>query len=137
MQSPLSIVVLDDIERLLEYVSIGPRFSNGVLQTILVLLKKQPPKGRKLLVSMYIHTYIYTHDLNTNTDIHTLIYWVFRYAMVDFGRFSEQIYTHIYTFQAGCCCKALERLSCPRHSCRLNPRSAICKVNKPLKHAVL
>ena len=50
LQSTLSIVVLDDIERLLEYVSIGPRFSNGILQTLLVLLKKQPPKGRKLLV---------------------------------------------------------------------------------------
>lgn len=31
-QSPLSMVVLDDIERLLEYVPIGPRFSNGILQ---------------------------------------------------------------------------------------------------------
>jgi vesicle-fusing ATPase len=49
-RSPASIIVLDDIERLLEYVSIGPRFSNGILQTILVLLKKQPPQGRKLLV---------------------------------------------------------------------------------------
>jgi vesicle-fusing ATPase len=42
--------VLDDIERLLEYVAIGPRFSNAVLQTLLVLLKKQPPAGRKLFV---------------------------------------------------------------------------------------
>ncbi len=49
-QSPLSVIVLDDIERLLEYVAIGPRFSNAVLQTLLVLLKKQPPPGRKLFV---------------------------------------------------------------------------------------
>jgi vesicle-fusing ATPase len=49
-KSPLSIVILDDIERLLEYVAIGPRFSNTILQTLLVLLKKQPPEGRKLLV---------------------------------------------------------------------------------------
>jgi vesicle-fusing ATPase len=41
---------LDDIERLLEFVDIGPRFSNVILQTILVLLKRNPPKGRKLLV---------------------------------------------------------------------------------------
>lgn len=40
----------DDIERLLEYVAIGPRFSNLVLQVLLVLAKKQPPQGRKLLV---------------------------------------------------------------------------------------
>lgn len=49
-KSPLSIIILDDIERLLEYVHIGPRFSNLILQTILVLLKRMPPKGRKLLV---------------------------------------------------------------------------------------
>lgn len=49
-KSPLSVIILDDIERLLEYVAIGPRFSNIVLQTLLVLLKKQPPFGRKLLV---------------------------------------------------------------------------------------
>ena len=30
-KSPLSMIVLDDIERLLEYVAIGPRFSNVVL----------------------------------------------------------------------------------------------------------
>ncbi|KAK9840836.1 hypothetical protein WJX81_007964 [Elliptochloris bilobata] len=49
-RSPMSIVVLDDIERLLEYVPIGPRFSNGILQALLVLVKKQPPEGRRLLV---------------------------------------------------------------------------------------
>ena len=49
-KSPLSLIVLDDIERLLEYVAIGPRFSNVVLQALLTLLKRQPPPGRKLLV---------------------------------------------------------------------------------------
>ena len=49
-KSPLSLLILDDIERLLEYVAIGPRFSNVVLQTLLVLLKKPPPPGRRLLV---------------------------------------------------------------------------------------
>ena len=49
-KSPLSFIILDDIERLLEYVPIGPRFSNAVLQTILVLLKKPPPEGRRLFV---------------------------------------------------------------------------------------
>ncbi|XP_038689343.1 vesicle-fusing ATPase [Tripterygium wilfordii] len=49
-KSPLSIIILDDIERLLEYVAIGPRFSNLISQTLLVLLKRLPPKGKKLLV---------------------------------------------------------------------------------------
>lgn len=49
-KSQLSIIVLDDIERLLDYVSIGPRFSNVTLQALLTLLKKTPPEGKKLLV---------------------------------------------------------------------------------------
>uniref|UniRef100_A0AAQ4PGG7 Vesicle-fusing ATPase n=1 Tax=Gasterosteus aculeatus aculeatus TaxID=481459 RepID=A0AAQ4PGG7_GASAC len=49
-KSQLSCVVVDDIERLLDFVPIGPRFSNLVLQALLVLLKKPPPKGRKLLI---------------------------------------------------------------------------------------
>ena len=39
-KSPLSILVIDDIERIIEYTPIGPRFSNTVLQTLLVLLRK-------------------------------------------------------------------------------------------------
>lgn len=49
-RSTLSCVVVDNIERLLDYGPIGPRYSNLTLQALLVLLKKQPPKGRKLLV---------------------------------------------------------------------------------------
>ncbi|TKY59271.1 Vesicle-fusing ATPase [Spatholobus suberectus] len=49
-KSPLSVIILDDIERLLEYVAIGPRFSNLISQTLLVLLKRLPPKGKKLMV---------------------------------------------------------------------------------------
>ncbi|RHY97741.1 hypothetical protein DYB37_004515, partial [Aphanomyces astaci] len=50
-RSPLSMIILDDIERLLEYVGLGPRFSNAVLQALLVLIKNPVPVlGRKLLV---------------------------------------------------------------------------------------
>ena len=50
-KSPLSLILLDDIERIIDYVPIGPRFSNTVLQTILVLLKKIPPdEGRRLMI---------------------------------------------------------------------------------------
>ena len=49
-KSPMSLVVLDDLERLLEYVRIGPRFSNVVLQTLLVCIKKAPKPGHKLVV---------------------------------------------------------------------------------------
>jgi len=49
-KSKASIIIVDDIERHLEYVRIGPRFSNVVLQALTVLFKKKPPHGRKLLV---------------------------------------------------------------------------------------
>lgn len=42
-KSELSCIVVDNIERLLDYVSIGPRFSNLVLQALLVLLSQLPP----------------------------------------------------------------------------------------------
>lgn len=41
-KSPLSLVFIDDIERLIEYVPVGPRFSAAVLQTLLVMIKKAP-----------------------------------------------------------------------------------------------
>ncbi|KAF4609833.1 hypothetical protein G7Y89_g15789 [Cudoniella acicularis] len=49
-KSPLNCVVVDNIERIIEWSNIGPRFSNPVLQAIMVLIAKQPPAGRRLLV---------------------------------------------------------------------------------------
>ena len=50
-KTPLSLIVLDDIENLLSYVRLGGRFSNDVLQALLVLCKKVPEeKGRKVIV---------------------------------------------------------------------------------------
>lgn len=49
-KSNLSCIIIDDVERLIEYNPIGPRFSNLIAQTLLILLKKPPPAGRKLLV---------------------------------------------------------------------------------------
>mmetsp|Transcript_4475 Transcript_4475/g.11805 ORF Transcript_4475/g.11805 Transcript_4475/m.11805 type:complete len:208 (-) Transcript_4475:1703-2326(-) len=50
-KSSLSIIVLDNIERLIDFVNIGPRFSNTVLQALMVLIKRAPKKeGRRLLV---------------------------------------------------------------------------------------
>ncbi|KAI0089177.1 AAA-domain-containing protein [Irpex rosettiformis] len=49
-KSPLSVIVVDNIERLLDFTPIGPRFSNAVLQTLMVLLAKRPPKGRRLFI---------------------------------------------------------------------------------------
>ena len=42
-KSALSLVILDQIERLLGYVGLGPRFLNNVLQVMMVLVRKHPP----------------------------------------------------------------------------------------------
>eukprot|EP01016_Furgasonia_blochmanni_P008210 TRINITY_DN13305_c0_g1_i12.p1 TRINITY_DN13305_c0_g1~~TRINITY_DN13305_c0_g1_i12.p1 ORF type:complete len:307 (-),score=85.55 TRINITY_DN13305_c0_g1_i12:85-1005(-) len=51
-RSPLSVIILDDLERLFEYVDIGARFSNAILQTIMVLVKRLPkkPESRLLII---------------------------------------------------------------------------------------
>ncbi|KAJ5648489.1 hypothetical protein N7490_004861 [Penicillium lividum] len=49
-KSNTSIVVIDNIERIIDWVPIGPRFSNSVLQALMVFLRKQPTHGRRLLV---------------------------------------------------------------------------------------
>jgi vesicle-fusing ATPase len=50
-RSTQSLIVLDDIERIMEFVNIGPRFSNVILQALMVLIKKVPPKiANRLLI---------------------------------------------------------------------------------------
>lgn len=48
-KSPLSVVVVDNIERLIDWTPMGARFSNAVLQTLLVLFSRRPPKVRRNL----------------------------------------------------------------------------------------
>jgi vesicle-fusing ATPase len=49
-KSRTSVLVVDNIERIIDWVPIGSRFSNTVLQTLMVSLRKQPPNGRRLLI---------------------------------------------------------------------------------------
>ncbi|EMR62261.1 hypothetical protein MGN70_000535 [Eutypa lata] len=49
-KSPLSIVILDRIEALIDWNPIGLRFSNAVVQYISAILQTTPPKGRRLLI---------------------------------------------------------------------------------------
>ena len=73
-KSPLSFIILDDIERLLEYVPIGPRFSNAVLQTILVLLKKTPPEGRRLFVMGTTSTSMIMEDMGVSSTFNVQLH---------------------------------------------------------------
>lgn len=49
-KSPLSVIFIDDIERIIEFTPVGCRFSNSVLQTLLILLRKVPPEPCRLIV---------------------------------------------------------------------------------------
>ena len=50
-KTPLGIIILDDLERILSYVEAGPNFSNPMLQALLVMLNKPPKdKGRRVLI---------------------------------------------------------------------------------------
>jgi len=50
-KSQQSLILIEDIERIIDYSRIGPRFSNQVLQTLLILIRKPPPKkGRRLMI---------------------------------------------------------------------------------------
>ena len=52
-KSPNSVIVVDDVEKLIDYAPIGPRFSNVLLQTLSALLNKKPPKNHKLVWKYY------------------------------------------------------------------------------------
>ncbi|KAH8883908.1 vesicular-fusion protein SEC18 [Thozetella sp. PMI_491] len=49
-KSPLSCLIIDDIERLIEWNPVGPRLSNTILQGLITLLQTPPPKGHRLII---------------------------------------------------------------------------------------
>lgn len=51
-KSDVSLVLLDDLERLMDFTPIGPRFSNSALQALVVLVKRQPPRecGKLMII---------------------------------------------------------------------------------------
>jgi vesicle-fusing ATPase len=52
----MSCIILDDLERLCEFINVGPRFSNTIIQAIMVLIKKPHPKpGCKLQIIATCH----------------------------------------------------------------------------------
>ncbi|CAG8598288.1 35733_t:CDS:10 [Gigaspora margarita] len=73
-KSPLSVIVIDNIERILDWVPIGPRFSNSILQTLLVLLKKRPPKDRRLLILATTNEKSVLDDMNMSDCFNSDIY---------------------------------------------------------------
>ncbi|KAL2265251.1 hypothetical protein VTJ83DRAFT_6351 [Remersonia thermophila] len=49
-KSPLSLLIIDNLERLIEWNPVGPRLSNSMVQALVTLLQTPPPKGHRLLI---------------------------------------------------------------------------------------
>lgn len=49
-KSPLSLILIDSIELIVDWNPIGPRYNSAILRTLKVLIKEEPPKDRRLLV---------------------------------------------------------------------------------------
>lgn len=60
-----SCIILEDIEKLVEYVHVGQRFNNTLLQGFKTLLARRPPSGKNLLV---IATATCTDDIDFVRD---------------------------------------------------------------------
>ncbi|KAJ5594777.1 uncharacterized protein N7459_000985 [Penicillium hispanicum] len=96
-KSRTSIVVVDNIERIIDWVPIGPRFSNSVLQALMVFLRKQPTHGRRLLVLATTTERALMKQLDVynsfNSDImvpNLLSFGELRYVMEQSGTFNAE-----------------------------------------------
>nr|AAF27633.1 Sec18 [Komagataella pastoris] len=69
-KSPLNILVIDNLEGLIDWVPIGPRFSNPVLQALKVYLKRQPPDGHRLLIISTSSSYSVLKQLDILNCLH-------------------------------------------------------------------
>ncbi|PHH84689.1 hypothetical protein CDD83_1542 [Cordyceps sp. RAO-2017] len=49
-KSPISILIIDDFERMIGWSPIGPRFSTTMLDALITLITSPPPKGHRLLI---------------------------------------------------------------------------------------
>ncbi|KAF4548886.1 ATPase-like protein 15 [Elsinoe fawcettii] len=49
-KSPLNVLVLDNLELLIDWVPVGPRFSASVLAALKAYMENRPPQGRPLLL---------------------------------------------------------------------------------------
>ena len=61
-QSPLSVVILDNIERLIEWVPRSSTFSNPILQTLLALFQQLPP------MVLFLHVLVIFADRHCRID---------------------------------------------------------------------
>jgi len=67
-KSPISLLILDDFERLIEWNPIGPRFSMTMLSVLTTLIVSKPPKGHRLLTFVTTSNYSALKMLEVDMD---------------------------------------------------------------------
>lgn len=72
-KSKLSLILIDDVERIIEYVNVGPRFSNLILQTLLVLINREPPvSNHRLMVACATSEYPFMKVVSFDSLFHVV-----------------------------------------------------------------
>lgn len=64
-KSPLNILIVDDIEAIIDYVPIGPRFSSVILRALMTRMKMPPPESHRLIVLATSSNYRLMKNLDT------------------------------------------------------------------------
>ncbi|KAI9692774.1 MAG: transport between ER and Golgi ATPase protein [Bogoriella megaspora] len=105
-KSPMNIIVLDDVELLLSYNQVGPRFSTLMFDTLSALLARDPPKDRRLLVIgttsersaleqlnllRRFHKTIAVPNVNTSQELAKILYSSGDYSREDIQEMTSQI----------------------------------------------
>jgi vesicle-fusing ATPase len=64
LQSTQSLIVVDDIESLIDFVAVGPRFNAAVLTTLFSKLRTPPPEGRSRVIIATTNKYTVMSQLD-------------------------------------------------------------------------
>jgi len=74
-KTKLAMILIDDVERLLEYANINNsvKFSNMVLQALLVLLKRRPPSDCRLMVVVTTSVLMQMELLHLDTAFYSIV----------------------------------------------------------------
>eukprot|EP01026_Neomeris_dumetosa_P040801 TRINITY_DN3375_c0_g1_i5.p1 TRINITY_DN3375_c0_g1~~TRINITY_DN3375_c0_g1_i5.p1 ORF type:complete len:466 (-),score=68.45 TRINITY_DN3375_c0_g1_i5:94-1326(-) len=67
-KSPMAILILDRIERIIGYHKIGPYFTRDILNTLLNKIGKAPPRGHKLIVIGTMRSEEVAHELELEKE---------------------------------------------------------------------
>ena len=63
-----SVLFLDNLDRLIEYISIGSRFNNNILQTILTILNYEINSTKKNIIFITLNSIDFINDLGITAD---------------------------------------------------------------------